>query len=76
MGLKIRELASRRMQTAGITRGQVEYILSHAEESYSTHGDQVQKAHLPDGRLVKVRTREQIHIVDVIVIHDVAQEAK
>ena len=59
------------MQTAGITRGQVEYVLKHAEGSYSTHGDQVYKAQLPDGRLVKVRTRNEVHIVDVIVVHDV-----
>ena len=68
MGLNIGELAGRRMQTAGITRGQVEYVIQHTEESYSTHGDQVYKSHLPDGRLVKVRTRKEVHIIDVIVI--------
>ena len=59
------------MQTAGITRTQVEYVINHTGESYLTHGDHVYKSHLPDGRLVKVRTREEFHIVDVIVVGDV-----
>ena len=71
MGLEIGELAWRRMQRAGITRGQVEYVVKHSRESYSTHGHQVYKSHLPDGRLVKVRTRTEFHIVDVIVVRDV-----
>ena len=70
MGLKIGEFALRRMQTAGITRGQVEYVIKHVEESYSTHGDHVYKSQLPDGRSVKVRTRKESHIVDVIVVRD------
>ena len=76
MGVGIGELASRRMHTAGITKGQVEYVIGHSEESYLTHGDQVHKAHLPDGRLVKVRTRKERHIVDVIVVYDAQQEVK
>ena len=71
MELRIGELADRRMHTAGITRGQVEYVIKHAKESYSAHEDQVYKANLPDGRLVKVRTRKENHIVDVIVVRDV-----
>ena len=68
MNILITGFAAKRMDRNGIKVDQVEYAIKNSEESYTTHGERVHKASLPDGGTIKVRVRETepIEIVDAI----------
>ena len=60
------KFARDRMERCGLTEDQINYIIHHQEYTYTSKGDPVFVATLPDGRKAKVKVRGNT-LIDVFI---------